>query len=338
MIEAQRRRLAGRRRPHPRGRLDLPWGPVSCSASSAPTGRASPRSSTSSPVSGDPRGADHPRRPGRHPPRRHRAGPSRAGPVVPDLGPVRRVEGRGERPPRHPGLPAGWALARPTGGPSRRAGQVEALLDRVRMPGRTAVPAGGLSHGDRRKLELAMALASEPTVLLLDEPMAGVSAEDVDGLTAIIGEVRDAGVAVLMVEHHMHVVLGLADRVAVLHHGRLLAVRLSRRGHLRRPRSSRPTSERRCEQPRGPFSAVDAACTSATAVRMSCRASPSRCPLPASPRCSGATASARRRRSRRSSAWHRGPGGSACDGARHHGLVDGPHRSAEGIGYVPGGP
>lgn len=102
-------------------------------------------------------------------------------------------------------------------------GQVEALLETVRMPGRAAVPAGGLSHGDRRKLELAMALASEPTVLLLDEPMAGVSAEDVDGLTTIIGEVRDAGVAVLMVEHHMHVVLGLADRVAVLHHGRLLA-------------------------------------------------------------------------------------------------------------------
>jgi len=92
------------------------------------------------------------------------------------------------------------------------------------MPGKGWVPAGGLSHGDRRKLELAMALASEPSVLLLDEPMAGVSAEDVDGLSAIIGEVRDAGVAVAMVEHHMDVVLGLADRVAVLHHGQLLAV------------------------------------------------------------------------------------------------------------------
>jgi branched-chain amino acid transport system ATP-binding protein len=118
--------------------------------------------------------------------------------------------------------PGGLSLVRPA---ARAAapGQVEALLERVRMPGMVAVPAGGLSHGDRRKLELAMALASQPTVLLLDEPMAGVSAEDVDGLTAIIGEVRDAGVAVLMVEHHMHVVLGLADRVAVLHHGRLLA-------------------------------------------------------------------------------------------------------------------
>ena len=91
------------------------------------------------------------------------------------------------------------------------------------MPGRAATFARDLSHGDRRKLELAMALASDPKVLLLDEPMAGVSAEDVDGLTEIIGEVRDSGVAVAMVEHHMHVVLGLADRVAVLHHGQLLA-------------------------------------------------------------------------------------------------------------------
>ncbi|EWT05284.1 branched-chain amino acid ABC transporter substrate-binding protein [Intrasporangium chromatireducens Q5-1] len=101
--------------------------------------------------------------------------------------------------------------------------RVDELLERVRMPGRAATLARDLSHGDRRKLELAMALASEPTVLLLDEPMAGVSAEDVDGLTDIIGEVRDSGVAVAMVEHHMHVVLGLADRVAVLHHGQVLA-------------------------------------------------------------------------------------------------------------------
>jgi branched-chain amino acid transport system ATP-binding protein len=102
--------------------------------------------------------------------------------------------------------------------------QVEGLLDRVRMPGLADAVAGALSHGDRRKLELAMAMASDPRVLLLDEPMAGVSAEDVDGLTSIIADVRDSGVAVLMVEHHMHVVLGLADRVAVVHHGRLLAL------------------------------------------------------------------------------------------------------------------
>lgn len=119
-------------------------------------------------------------------------------------------------------MPGRLSLARPASG-SAPAERLEGLLERVRMPGRASVLARDLSHGDRRKLELAMALASEPSVLLLDEPMAGVSAEDVDGLTAIIGEVRDAGVAVLMVEHHMHVVLGLADRVAVIHHGRLLA-------------------------------------------------------------------------------------------------------------------
>ncbi len=112
--------------------------------------------------------------------------------------------------------------------PFRAAGpatgeRIDQLLERVRMPGRAETLAGDLSHGDRRKLELAMALASEPTALLLDEPMAGVSAEDVEGLTEIIGGVRDSGVAVVMVEHHMHVVLGLADAVAVLHHGQLLA-------------------------------------------------------------------------------------------------------------------
>jgi branched-chain amino acid transport system ATP-binding protein len=107
---------------------------------------------------------------------------------------------------------------------SARSARIDELLERVRMPGRAGTTARDLSHGDRRKLELAMSLASEPAVLLLDEPMAGVSAEDVDGLTEIIGEVRDSGVAVAMVEHHMHVVLGLADRVAVLHHGQLLAV------------------------------------------------------------------------------------------------------------------
>ena len=118
--------------------------------------------------------------------------------------------------------PASFSPVRAAG--SASSGAIEALFTQVRMPGRAHTLARDLSHGDRRKLELAMALASEPAVLLLDEPMAGVSAEDVDGLSEIIGEVRDSGVAVAMVEHHMHVVLGLADRVAVLHHGQLLAV------------------------------------------------------------------------------------------------------------------
>ena len=98
-------------------------------------------------------------------------------------------------------------------------------LGRVGLAGRGAVPAGLLSHGDKRKLELAMLLAGTPRVLLLDEPMAGVSVEDVPELVELIRSVHaEEGKTVVMVEHHMEVVTGLAERIAVLHHGRLLAV------------------------------------------------------------------------------------------------------------------
>ena len=98
-------------------------------------------------------------------------------------------------------------------------------LGRVGLAGREAVPAGLLSHGDKRKLELAMLLAARPRVILLDEPMAGVSMEDVPELVELIRSVHaDEGKTVLMVEHHMEVVTGLAQRIAVMHHGRLLAV------------------------------------------------------------------------------------------------------------------
>ena len=97
-------------------------------------------------------------------------------------------------------------------------------LGKVGLASRTAWPAGMLSHGDKRKLELAMLLAGDPRVILLDEPMAGVSVEDVDGLTEVIRSVHaDEGRTVLMVEHRMEVVIGLAERIAVMHHGSLLA-------------------------------------------------------------------------------------------------------------------
>lgn len=83
--------------------------------------------------------------------------------------------------------------------------------------------AGVLSHGDKRKLEIAMLLASDPEVILLDEPMAGVGSADVPELVEVIRKVHQSGRTVLMVEHHMDVVLGLVDRVAVMHHGQLLA-------------------------------------------------------------------------------------------------------------------
>ncbi len=113
----------------------------------------------------------------------------------------------------------------------RRASRVrEALerarwaLDRVGLTTHDAQAAGSLSHGDKRKLELAMVLAGDPRVILLDEPMAGVSVENVPELVELIRSVHEQeGKTVLMVEHHMEVVTGLAQRVAVMHHGRLLA-------------------------------------------------------------------------------------------------------------------
>jgi branched-chain amino acid transport system ATP-binding protein len=109
----------------------------------------------------------------------------------------------------------------------RRAPRLEvadSALARVGLAGRARALAGSLSHGDKRKLELAMLLAADKRVILLDEPMAGVSAEDVEGLVDLIGSVhREEGRTVLMVEHHMEVVTGLADRIGVMHHGALLA-------------------------------------------------------------------------------------------------------------------
>jgi branched-chain amino acid transport system ATP-binding protein len=96
-------------------------------------------------------------------------------------------------------------------------------LESVGLTDRMNRPAGVLSHGDKRKLELAILIAGGAEVLLLDEPMAGVSAEDVPGLVELIAGLHSRGHTVLMVEHHMAVVLGLAQRVAVLHHGSLLA-------------------------------------------------------------------------------------------------------------------
>ncbi len=102
---------------------------------------------------------------------------------------------------------------------------VDGCLERTGLRGRADTPAGSLSHGQKRQLEIALLLAGEPRVLLLDEPMAGVSAEEVPALTGLIrGLHRDEGRTVLMVEHHMDVLLGLADRVAVMHHGALLAI------------------------------------------------------------------------------------------------------------------
>lgn len=101
----------------------------------------------------------------------------------------------------------------------------KALLDEVGLTHRLRDRAGDLPHGDKRKLEIAMLLATDPSVVMLDEPMAGVASGDVPSLSAVIGRLhRDHGCTVLMVEHHMEVLLGLVERVAVMHFGTLLAM------------------------------------------------------------------------------------------------------------------
>ena len=97
-------------------------------------------------------------------------------------------------------------------------------LETVGLAGKERVVAGSLSHGDKRKLDLAILLCSEPDVLLLDEPTAGVSAEEVPVMLDVIRRIRRAeGKTVLMVEHKMDVVHDLSDRVAVLANGALVA-------------------------------------------------------------------------------------------------------------------
>ncbi|MBW6468572.1 MAG: ABC transporter ATP-binding protein [Anaerosomatales bacterium] len=80
-----------------------------------------------------------------------------------------------------------------------------------------------LPYGEQRKLEIARALATEPKLILLDEPAAGMNPQETASLTKLIGRIREAGVTVLLIEHDMKVVMGIADRVSVLDFGEKIA-------------------------------------------------------------------------------------------------------------------
>jgi ABC-type branched-subunit amino acid transport system ATPase component len=98
-----------------------------------------------------------------------------------------------------------------------------AALDGLGMGASAARPVGALSHGQRRRVELARALAAEPAYLVLDEPGAGVEPEQVDRLADVIGERRAAGVGVLLVEHDTGLLERVSDRVAGMVDGRIVA-------------------------------------------------------------------------------------------------------------------
>jgi ABC-type branched-subunit amino acid transport system ATPase component len=94
------------------------------------------------------------------------------------------------------------------------------LLAFVGLSGKEDELAKNLAYGDQRRLEIARALATEPKLLLLDEPTAGMNPRETESLTEFIGLLRrELGLSVLLIEHHMEVVMGISDRITVLDYG-----------------------------------------------------------------------------------------------------------------------
>ena len=116
---------------------------------------------------------------------------------------------------------SGPAMAQ-TGGTRGRAKALE-LLEFVGIPNRIEDTAKNLPYGDQRRLEIARALATDPQLLLLDEPAAGMNPAEKLGLQELIRKIRDSGRTVLLIEHDMSLVMGISDRVAVLDFGQKIA-------------------------------------------------------------------------------------------------------------------
>jgi len=97
------------------------------------------------------------------------------------------------------------------------------LLDRVGIRSRANDAAGGLPYGDQRRLEIARALATDPKLLALDEPAAGMNPSETVALRGLLQEIRQSGVTLLLIEHDMRLVMNVCDRVLVLDHGEKIA-------------------------------------------------------------------------------------------------------------------
>jgi len=113
--------------------------------------------------------------------------------------------------------------------PSARRDEHQALaqasvqLARVGLAGRSALTAGELSYGDRRRLEIARALAAHPTLLILDEPAAGMNHVEARGLSELIRSLADDGITILLIEHNVRMVLETCSRIMVLNFGEVIA-------------------------------------------------------------------------------------------------------------------
>jgi branched-chain amino acid transport system ATP-binding protein len=101
--------------------------------------------------------------------------------------------------------------------------EAAAVLETVGLDARRDEIAGDLSFGEQRLVELAVALAARPRLLLLDEPASGMTPAEKASVAALVRRIAERGVTVLLVEHDMRLVMGISDRVLVLNHGRLIA-------------------------------------------------------------------------------------------------------------------
>jgi len=106
------------------------------------------------------------------------------------------------------------------GDADRRA---EEILEKTALSRRAGALAGTLTIGELKRLEIARALATEPEILCLDEVMGGLNPSEIVEAMKLIRSIRDSGVTILMIEHHVHAVLGLSDRILVLNFGRRIA-------------------------------------------------------------------------------------------------------------------
>ncbi|MDB5848740.1 MAG: transporter related [Rhodoferax sp.] len=167
-----------------------------------------------------------------------------AGFIEPDAGHI-TLNGRditGKRPwdVCQAGLARTFQLSKPFGGMSTRENLVvgslvkandrkrarekaDALLDFLGMSALADVDADNLTAFERRKVELGRALSTEPSLLLMDEVVAGATPQEAMAMVGLIKRVRDRGVTVLIIEHVMKVIMGLSDRVIVMHLGELIA-------------------------------------------------------------------------------------------------------------------
>jgi len=114
-----------------------------------------------------------------------------------------------------------WTLFRPLASHTRLQAEARRVLGLVGLEKRATLPIGEVSYGERRRVEIAMALAQKPRLLLLDEPLAGLSREERSAVKALIAGIpRD--VTVVMIEHDMDTELDLAERITVLHYGSVI--------------------------------------------------------------------------------------------------------------------